>query len=92
MEIREVFETMARERGTKDQEDKILALLRWFGPMTRQRIAEVTGICPGSVGGRCYEMLRWGRIEVIGKELILPTRHRQILAATRDLADQAEVA
>lgn len=92
MEIQELFDKMARDRGIKDQEERILALLRWFGPMTRQRIAEITGICQGSVRGRCYELLRWGRVEVVGKELILPSRHRQILAATRDLADQAEVA
>ena len=86
------FSRMATEAGIRDQEDKILALLRWFGPMTRARIGEMTGICPGSVGGRCYELVRWGRIQVVGYELRSPRYRREILEAVEDLADRAEVA
>lgn len=83
------FERMAKEAGIRDQEDKILALLRWFGPMTRARIAEMTGICQGSVRGRCYELVRWGRVKVVGHELRSQHHRRQILEAVPDLADLA---
>lgn len=89
---KQAFARMATEAGIRDQGDKILALLRWFGPMTRARVAEMTGICPGSVRGRCYELVRWGRIRVVGHELRGRHYRRQILEAVPDLADIAEVA
>jgi hypothetical protein len=89
---KQAFSVMAEEAGIKDQQSKILAALRWFGPMTRERIADMTGVCMGSVRGRSYELVRWGRIHVAGHETRPDQPRRQILEAVPDLADRAEVA
>jgi hypothetical protein len=86
----DAFQAMADEAGLRDHESKILAALRWFGPMTRHRITEITGIKLPSVYCRCWELSRVGQVRLVGHELLGKGRTRGIVDGVPDMVDQME--
>ncbi|WP_108449334.1 hypothetical protein [Halomonas sp. BN3-1] len=88
--VREAYQAMAAKAGLRDHESKILAALRWFGPMTRHRISEITGIKLASVYCRCWELSRVGQLRLVGRELLGKGRSRGIVEGAPDMVDLME--
>lgn len=90
MNISDRMKNLFAEAMIENQDDCIVAALRWFGPLTRPTLSRVTGIKEGNVYARCSELIGSGKIEVVGKEVVDGKRSIEIVGYIRDMIDRAE--
>lgn len=90
-EVKHAAFTEHRRSGRlKSTQGVVIAALVSQGPMTRNQLAEATGLPLSSICGRCRELLDLDYIDVTGMSADSPSR--QVLALTdkgRDLAIKA---
>lgn len=90
MNIEDRMNKLFAEAMVTNQEDAIVAALRWFGPLTRPTLAKVTGIRIGNIYARTSELIASGRIETAGTQSLDGCKGIQVLAYVRDIVDLAE--
>lgn len=81
------FSEHRRSGRLKATQGAVIVALASKGPMTRNQLADATGLPVSSICGRCRELLDLDRIEVVGMSADSPAR--QVLGLTLSGYDAA---
>jgi len=87
----EAYQAIESSGAATLQRQKVWIALRLFGAMTRQEVADQTGIKLSSICGRVRELEELGQVEVAGYKLgDSGVRNEVLRAVTRDEVEQCQ--